>query len=443
MKIEKTITYIFISFIFFINLHVRINYYYSNKLKKNYKLNLFQEKINNDVKIVKSNKKVTDLSILYPFDNSKNEEDENKISFKIKKKIIEKFNYLKERNKRYEDIFKIYFPFRIEIVTINRFLTGSKKSFVNLDSLASLNNNYYAFIINKKQSFDNEAKQVVELSKTLNKNDINFCSVTYPSKFSKYKPDFPLGIIDYSNYNVDTYLNVLKKNKIDYLDLRENVNNHFKEHLPIFFKSDHHWKPEVAFWATNEIISFLNKKYNMKFNTTLLNKDKYKFTTYPKVFLGSHGKKLTLAFSEPDDLTIIEPTFPTYFEAGDLNKQELKIGSFSEVLLDYKAFYHSVNNPYKGNAYYVYSEIQYIKNQSPNMKNRILIINDSFSIPVIPFLAIVSKEVISIDLRTGNKFSVEKYILDLKPDVVILAYGADRFNRDSYPEHMENMFKFK
>ena len=40
--------------------------------------------------------------------------------------------YLKYNKLGLKDRFKIYFPFRMEIVTFNRFLTGNKKSFVNL-----------------------------------------------------------------------------------------------------------------------------------------------------------------------------------------------------------------------------------------------------------------------------------------------------------------------
>ena len=411
-------------------------------LRKKHKLNYKGEMKTNNAKIIELNNLKPDFSKLFPFDDKDKIDKDNSTLGLLKNKITNYIENVKLRHKGYEDRIKIYFPFRLQIVTLNRLITGSRKSFASLDSLVALQDNYYSFTTNRKQTFENEAQKVVSLSKKLKDNGIKFCSVTYPSKFSKFKPDFPQGIVDYSNYNVDTYLNVLKSNNINCLDLRENANQQFKNHLPLFFKSDHHWKPETAFWATSEILKYLNSKLDMNFNCFLLNKDNFNFTTYPKMFLGSHGKKVTLALAEPDDITIFEPNFPTEFETSDLVRQKLKIGSFSDVLLDYKTFYYAINNPYEGDAYSVYGCDNYIKNLSPKVKYKVLVIHDSFSVPVIPLLAIVSKEVIRIDLRASNKFSVEKYILDLKPDVVILAYATDRFNWDRDPQHMENMFKF-
>ena len=179
----------------------------------------------------------------------------------------------------------------------------------------------------------------------------------------------------------------------------------------------------------------------MSFETSILSKDNFKFTTYPNRYLGSHGRKVTLALAKPDDITIIEPNFPTNYETSGLDKTEIKIGNYSDVVLDYSKLFYE--NLYEGDAYNTYSSPSCIVNTSPKAKYKVFIIADSFSIPVIPFLSTVTKEITHIDIRWENKYSVEKYILDLKPDLVILAYATDRFNWDRDPKHMENMFIFK
>ena len=443
MKLEKIITYLFVSIIFITNIGIFANYGYSKVSKKKQKYSVSFDKNNHQtgkIETIKQNKHI-DVYSLFPFDKKIDDKEQKGFFTKINTKISKFFYRIKMNIKNLDDRIKLFFPFRLSIVALNRYITGSRKSFLSLDSLVSLKDQYFAFTINRKQNFEEQANRVVDFSKSLEKNGIKFCSVTYPSKFSKFKPDFPPGIVDYSNYNVDTYLTVLKKNNVNCFDLRKNADEQFKEHLPLFFKTDHHWRPETAFWATSEMVKYLNKEFNMGFNESLLNKDNFKFTTYKSLFLGSHGKKVTLALASPEDITIIEPNFPTRFETCGLDQSELKIGGYSDVLLNYKELFY--DNPYEGDAYNTYSSPSYIKNLSSEGKNKVVIIHDSFSIPVIPFLSVVSKELVHIDVRWENKFSVEKYILDLKPDVVILAYATDRYNWDRDPNHMENMFVFK
>ena len=444
MKKEKIITYMFIIIVFATTAGIYANYFYSKKAKKQQKSLVTQEENSHKtgkIEVIKTNKTKPDFINMYPLAKTAEDAKKEEFLYKNYNKISKQFYRIKMNFKNLEDRVKLFFPFRLSIITLNRTITGSRKSFLSLDSLVALQDKYFAFTINRKQNFEEEAKRVVEFSKDLEKNGIKFCSVTYPSKFSKFKPDFPPGIVDYSNNNVDTYLNVLKKNNVNCLDLRENANQQFKEHLPLFFRTDHHWKPETAFWASGEILKYLNKTFNMEFNYSLLSKDNFKFTTYPNMFLGSHGKKVTLALTSPEDITIIEPNFETNFETSGLDRVELKRGSYSDVLLNYNELFY--DNPYEGDAYNTYSSPLYIVNLSQNAKHKILIIRDSFSIPVVPFLATAAKETIQLDIRWENKFSVEKYILNLKPDVVLLAYATDRFNWDRDPNHMENMFIFK
>ena len=444
MKKEKIITYLFLLIIFIFTVGTYTNYFYSKISKKQQKSSANQNANHykpGKTEIIKTNTEKPDFIKLYPLTKSADNDKREELINKTISKLTRRFYRLRMNFKNIEDKVKLSFPFRLSIITLNRTITGNRKSFLSLDSLVALQDKYFAFTINRKQNFEEEAKRVVEFSKDLEKNGIKFCSITYPSKFSKFKPDFPPGIVDYSNNNVDTYLNVLKKNNVNCLDLRENANQQFKEHLPLFFRTDHHWKPETAFWASGEILKYLNKTFNMDFNCSLLSKDNFKFTTYPNMFLGSHGKKVTLALTSPEDITIIEPNFETNFETSGLDRVELKRGSYSDVLLNYNELFY--DNPYEGDAYSTYSPPSYIVNLSQNAKHKILIIHDSFSIPVIPFLATAAKETIHIDIRWENKYSVEKYILNIKPDVVLLAYARDRFNWDRDPNHMENMFIFK
>lgn len=447
MKIEKLITYIFVGILLTTLTGILCNCQYGASLKKlskknkrleNYDLSI--QKIGK-VETINNNSEVIDFKKLYPLEKADATEKNHNSLFKLLDKIVVRNHKISHDLRNLDGKLKIFFPFRTEIVAFNRAITGSRKSFLNLDSLVTLQDEYFAFVMTTKCNFEEEAKRTVDFAKTLEANGIKFCDVTYPSKFSKFNPDFPPGVIDYTNANADTFFDVIKKNNINFLDLRENAAKTFDSHLKMFFRTDHHWKPEIAFWATGEMLKYFNEKLGFCFDCSLLNKDNFKFTTFPAMYLGSHGKKVTLSLAKPDDITIIEPNFPTEYETGDLSKQTIRKGSYHDVVMSFNNLFY--DDIYEGDAYNTYGAPSYVKNQSSKAKHKIVIIHDSFSIPVIPFLSVATKEIIHLDIRWHNDYSVEKYILDLKPDLVILAYATDRFNIDRDPDHRERMFVFK
>lgn len=447
MKMNKIITYIFIGILITAMCGIHINYFYSKKMKKlsgkAKRLESYDLSILNKGNIETITKKIEPIDYIkrYPLEKATAADEKHSGLQMLKDKFLNLNEKASNNFRNVDGKLKIYFPFRTDIVALNRAITGSRKSFLNLDSLVTLQDDYYAFVMTTKCNFEEEGKRTVAFAKSLEANGIKFCSVTYPSKFSKFKNDCPPGIVDYSNENADTFLNVLKNNNVNCLDLRENAARTFDSHLKMFFRTDHHWKPETAFWATGEMLKFFNENLGFKFDCSLLNKDNFKFTTFKNFFLGSHGKKVTLALAKPDDITIIEPNFPTEYEVGNFEKSEIKKGNYHDVVISIDELFY--NDIYSGDAYNSYGSPSFINNLSPLAKHKIVIIHDSFSIPVIPFLSVAAKEITHLDIRRQNNYSVEKYLLELKPDLVILAYGTDRYNIDRDPDHMQRMFVFK
>ena len=66
---------------------------------------------------------------------------------------------------------------------------------------------------------------------------------------------------------------------------------------------------------------------------------------------------------------------------------------------------------------------------------KILIIKDSFSLPVYSFLSLGIKEVRAIDMRLFDENVVE-YAAAYNPDLVILMYNADSFAPPMFDFHL-------
>ena len=360
------------------------------------------------------------------------------IDEKTEKKPNEKkssSNYSKKINKYLSDInfvSKMYLPFKMRFIEfghfINKLIGGNM--FLNLDGLIKFPNGYWGYLIKDKDSFEEDGKRTVDFAKYLEKEKIKFGYILCPSKFSKFKKELPKGMVDYSNENADSFLKVLYENNINVLDLREDLNKEFPNHFDAFFKTDHHWKPETGFWATQKIIKFLNQKLGQNLDENIIKKENFNFKTYPKLFLGSQGKKVSLSLAKPEDFTLIIPKFVTNFYYEAYSRGIKRKGPFEISLLDIK---NLEKNYYEKNTYSTYlgfaTPVVRIKNLKQN-KNKILIIKDSFIHVVAPFLSCVCKEIILLETRKSqNHFDgdIIKFIEKEKPNVVLKMYNCQLF----------------
>ena len=345
--------------------------------------------------------------------------DNNKIRL-VYKKITKMISSIDIRSKR-------YFPYKMNFIEFGHFinkLTGGNL-FLKLDNLIRFDNGYFGFIISDKDSYEEEGKRTVEFAKYLESQNIKFAYILCPSKFSKFKKELPLGMVDYSNENADSLLKVLYENKINVLDLREELNKEYSNHFDAFFKTDHHWKPETGFWATQKIIKFLNQKLCQNLDESIIKKENFNFKTYPKLFLGSQGKKVTLSLAEPEDFTVITPKFRTDFSLEVYCRDIKKEGSFDKTLIFtefLKKDYYIINNlrSYLGQ----YAPVTRIINNNIKNNKKILFITDSFIHVVAPFVACTSNQVMLVDVRPSQTIffdgSLKKLIELEKPDVAII-----------------------
>jgi hypothetical protein len=288
----------------------------------------------------------------------------------------------------------------------------------------------------EKYAAAGNADAVAELYDFLHGLNIDFLYVQAPHKIA---PDDPISRrTDFSNKNADDLLYALSLKRIPYLDLRENIREEGLNHRAVFYKTDHHWKAETGLWASRILMNYLNSNYGFSFDMQLVDPQDYHYTVYKDWFLGSLGKKVTLAQAQAEDFTLITPRFDTDFS---LIIPELNIdtrGDFGIFIdhsrIDIKDYYNV--SPYGA---YMYGDRQVIAihNHLAHDGKKILLIKDSFADVVSPFLSTGVTDIHILDVRHFNG-SVRLYIEKNKPDVVIMMYNPSMLDE----EHTE-MFDFR
>ena len=265
----------------------------------------------------------------------------------------------------------------------------------------------------------------------LSKRNINFLYVQCPSKENPLDNQLPYGVDDNYNLNADSLIQGLSEKNVPYIDLRKNLNADFDDYYSCFFKTDHHWTPETGVWAAGVIADELNRRYDYKINTELGNLDNYNIDVYEKYCLGSQGKKTTLKYADPEDISFIYPKAETSFSVRYDNNETL-YGRFEDTLLRKDVFdkidYYNISTY---SAYFHGNHsLTTIRNNKVSNGRRMVYIMDSFSASVVPYLATEVEDMLVLDLRNFNG-SVTKAIEDFGPDTVIVAYNPSTLSADT------------
>lgn len=230
------------------------------------------------------------------------------------------------------------------------------------------------------------------------------------------------GVTDFYNQNADALLALLGEGGVETLDLRDALHDAGMDHHASFYQTDHHWLAETGLWATGVIAETANERFGLSLDTAALAPEKFDYEVYEDWFLGSQGKKVTLARAVPEDFTMIYPR-----ETADLticipSLAVEKRGDFDVTYrfaqVDTCAYYDL--NPYGA---YLYGDNALTRITNHNAENdvRVLMLGHSFDNVVVPFMALAAAQVDSIDLRTFTG-SLETYLRENDYDLVIECY---------------------
>jgi len=275
-------------------------------------------------------------------------------------------------------------------------------------------------------TIEKDSQTILTLFKHARKNNIKFIFVQAPSKVINGKTLLPTGVRDFTNKKYDIWRQIMVKNSVPVLDLRESLKGNID-----FYKTDHHWTTTTSMHAAESIIEALNTKYNTGITPYWAdsNRPQYKKKVWQKSFLGSYGIKVGRFFySGKDDFEMYVPTFKTNIEYthymnGKIEKK--KIGTFEKAFLNYEI----LNDPNYKNKYNACLFGGYVENVILNHyaanNTKALLVTDSFGRSMSQYLSLYFKELRYLDPQKGRyNDSYIKYMDQYKPQIVIVMYNS-------------------
>lgn len=303
--------------------------------------------------------------------------------------------------------------------------------FPDADNTLRLNNGY---LIIPMERFDGGkySRQIIALRDFCLGQGIPFLCVVGPYKSDRFDDQLPRGMEDHCVEIVDHFVDDVTVAGVPVLDLRRRAQACFTNSYELFFRTDHHWKPQAGFWAASQIVGELNRQYGFGIPVSLLDSTNFDVKVFKKFFLGSLGKKVTRAYAQPDDFSLIAPKFRTSLQLIVPGKSIDRTGSFQEALIEGSLV--QAPNYYRQDNYYAYLQGAYSQLVVTNLLRkdgqRILMVTDSSANVVIPFLSLVLQSVEAIDLRHFAD-PVYAHIEQQVPDAVVFLYASSSFRKNA------------
>lgn len=296
------------------------------------------------------------------------------------------------------------------------------------------------FAVSKKY-VDDACTQTAALANALGEAEIPFLYIQLPYKLPPEEymdvPQLPANVHDYSNENADEFVAKIRKSGIDAYDIRKEFWESGMTQNELFFNTDHHWTIEGSFLATRLIAQKLHDDYGFTVGAELFVPENFNVRKYENNYLGSMGRRVGKIYGGTDDFTLITPNFNNHYVLRQIDGGEKVFeGIFDHAVLEN----HYVDNPaIETNRYAVYhgdyEELQFVNSLVEN-DDKVLIIKDSFGIPIYSFLSLGIREVRAIDLRLFDR-NVAEYAKEFDPDLVILMYNADSYSPQMFTFNLD------
>ena len=212
--------------------------------------------------------------------------------------------------------------------------------------------------------------------------------------------DNPYGKFPVVNFNArsDAFMYYLQGYGVEYLDARAILRQSDINVSEYRYKSEPHWTTEAAFEVYLKLLAKL-KTQDGRIDPQGIFADRNNFerTSYQQSYIGKMGKRTGVPFAAYDDFTLITPNFSTDFTLSYLEKEKKASveGDFSTVLLD-KSLLDS-ENIYERDMYSTYlCEVYPFRKIHNNINQggpKILIVGDSYMLPITTFLATAASEI--------------------------------------------------
>lgn len=271
------------------------------------------------------------------------------------------------------------------------------------------------------------------LSDYLKESGIEFMYVQAPIKEDKYDEEYISEYgLSYENRLADNLMDGLKEEGIDVLDLRKELYDDGMDCYDSFFVTDNHWNIQTAFWATGVIADKLNRDYGFNFDMDLFDTANYDEHIYKRWVQGTIGRSVTLVNADYDDISVFEPKFETNLTVRIPSLNMDKTGSYVDTMINPAAFkrrstvYHGAYDAFAYSKPPVTEVTNNIKND--NEGKSVLLLRESFAGPVITYMSLGVEKLYALTPE-GFTGSIESYIKEVNPDIVVVLYTAPTTNK--------------
>lgn len=286
-----------------------------------------------------------------------------------------------------------------------------------------------------KRDMGKYAGEIAGLNDFLSDNGIKFLYAQLPSKIDLSGTLLPEGIESFQNENTDELLGGLAERGVNILDLRQEMSADSLQIEKYFYRTDHHWRPVGAFYAFQRISEELSEIFpERKLDLSYTDLQKWERHSLEHWFLGSHGKRVGRFFAGTDELEWYTPRFPTHMSCAILNHWDIFKGDFSDANIREK--YIEKRDYFGYNPYDVYigGDYSVVKHRNPGAPNdlKVLILKDSFVLPLQAFFSTMFRELDVVDLRHLKAYGAAEYAAANRPDIVIMAYSPTVENGKLY-----------
>lgn len=276
-------------------------------------------------------------------------------------------------------------------------------------------------------------KQVVDFKNTLSESGIDFLYVQTPVKEDQYDESYVSTYgLSYESQLANQLLEGLKEENIEVVDLREELYQDGISCYDSFFRTDNHWNIKTALWATGKLARYLNENHGYQFDVERFELSSYEEVVYRKWLQGTIGRSVTLAKTDYDDVSVYVPKFDTKLTMQIPTLNMNQTGDFLETMINPQAFvrrstvYHGAYDAFAYSKPPVTRVINHLEQE--NNKKNILLLRESFAGPVISYLSLGIGELHAITPE-GFNGSINSYISQVQPDMVIILYTAPTTNQ--------------
>ena len=319
-----------------------------------------------------------------------------------------------EFGSEFETFFADQFPQRNTWVGLNAYTALAEGN----NGASGVYNCKNGYLINKPVSTDNNLDKnvgaVVDFAKTI---DAPTTVMLVPS--TGYIADDVLPTF-HDKYNDDEDISkissTLSKEKIGFVDLRERFKSEYKNGSQLYYKTDHHWTTKGAYTGYQELCKALG--------ITPIDDSTLKKDSYPD-FYGTTYSSSGFWLTPPDNIEIWSNP-----KNSDKNIS-VKITEGANVKTSGSMYF--TDHLKEDDKYPVFIDGNHALTEitNTNAKNgTILLIKDSFSHSLAPFLAENYSKVVLVDLRY-YKESVSQLVSVYNPEQVVVLYGIDNLATDT------------